>query len=289
MSVSLDRTGLLFKEETVKPTTQHGRTHIGTSGYSFTDWRGTFYPNRLKREQWLAFYARHFTAVEINATYYRTPPPASFRAMAERTPDNFEFWVKVPGQATHTDEDFSQDVKQLLEAVRPLAEAGKLKGYLAQFPYSFRRSSEAFDRLSRLHDAVDTRAQAGELELAIEFRHKDWLARETFDFMRTRGLVYVIVDLPPLPNLPGAEVHRTASTAYIRFHGRNSRNWFNQKLGDRYDYEYSLSELNEWLPHITRLDEEGSTNYIFFNNCHAGQAVKNARMLRQLLEMEFDN
>jgi len=289
VSVSPNSTGLLFKEEAVKPIEQYGKIHIGTSGYSFVDWRGTFYPNRLKRERWLAFYARHFTAVEINATYYRTPPPATFQTMAERTPDDFEFWVKVPGTATHTDEDFSREMKQFLEAVRPLAEAGKLKGYLAQFPYSFRRSKEAFDRLSRLHDAVDTRAQAGEMELAIEFRHKEWLARETFDFLKTRGLVYVIVDLPPLPNLPGSEVHITGQVAYVRFHGRNSQNWFDQQLGDRYDYEYSSSQLKEWLPHITSLAEEGSTSYIFFNNCHAGQAVKNARMLRQLLEIEFDN
>jgi len=282
LSVPPEGTGLLFEEEAVPPLRRHGTIHVGTSGFSFDDWRGVFYPGRLERGRWLTFYARHFTAVEINATYYRTPAPAAFQAMVDRTPEGFGFWVKVPGQATHTADDFSAAMSRFLEAVKPLNDAGRLRGFLAQFPPSFRRSVRAFDRVSRLHDALKDRM------LAVEFRHNGWLVDETFAFMKDRGLVYVVVDLPPLPGLPGPELHITGPASYVRFHGLNSRAWNNPSLGDRYDYEYSLSQLKEWLPRIAELDGESSTSYLFFNNCHAGQAVKNARMLRQLLEMESD-
>ncbi|NQT33783.1 DUF72 domain-containing protein [bacterium] len=275
------KTDSLFREETVKPVDGHGKIHIGTSGYSFNDWKGVFYPQKLKREQWLSYYARHFSAVEINATYYRTLQPAAFQKMVDRTPDDFEFWVKVPGQVTHTDEDFTGTIDQFQQSVKPLKEAGKLKGFLAQFPFSFRRGEKTFKRIARLHEAV-----RGET-LAVEFRNRDWIVDETIKFLTELNIVTVTVDLPRLPALPGMESHFTGPVSYVRFHGRNSRTWYNSHLGDRYDYEYSPAELKEWLPRIIRPDEEGSATYLFFNNCHAGQAVKSARMLRDMLELEF--
>ena len=276
------RTGLLFEEEQPSPVERIGKIHVGTSGYSFADWQGPFYPTGLRREQWLRFYAQHFTAVEINATYYRTPPPSTFELMADRTPDRFEFWVKVPGQTTHKDNDFVPAIDQFMEAVEPLGDAGKLRGFLAQFPPSFRRSEKALDRLDRFREAVK------EITLAVEFRHEDWLVDETFEFLQERGIVYVSVDLPSLSGLPGSEARVTGPVSYVRFHGRNRRTWYNPGLGDRYDYEYSETELAEWIPRILKLDEESSATYLFFNNCHAGQAVKNARMLRQMLELEIE-
>ncbi len=201
--------------------------------------------------------------------------------MADRTPDSFEFWVKVPGLVTHTDEDFEGAIDQFLQSVIPLQEAGKLKGFLAQFPFSFRRGDKAFARIAQLHEAVRDET------LAVEFRNRDWIVDETIKFLSERGIVSVTVDLPRLKTLPGMESHLTGPVSYVRFHGRNSRTWYDSHLGDRYDYDYSSDELKEWLLRIHKLDEEGSTTYLFFNNCHAGQAVKNARMLRDMLELEF--
>ncbi|MDP8241115.1 MAG: DUF72 domain-containing protein [Candidatus Hatepunaea meridiana] len=277
-----NRTNLLFDEETPKPIQRLGKIHIGTSGYSFNDWQGPFYPKGLPRGKWLDYYAQHFSAVEINATYYRTPPLATFQSMVDRTPDDFEFWVKVPGLATHTNDDFSQSVQQFIEAIKPLSDAGKLKGVLAQFPPYFRRSVKSQDKLACLKDSI------GETRLAVEFRHKDWLVDETYVFLTDHRIMYVVVDLPDLPDLPGSEIHKSDAVSYVRFHGRNSRTWNNTELGDRYDYDYSTDELTKWLPRIAELDAEGSTAYLFFNNCHAGQAVKNAKMLRQMLELEIN-
>jgi len=204
--------------------------------------------------------------------------------MAEKTPENFEFWVKIPGEATHGDGDFTGAVRQFLSVIQPLREAGKLCGFLAQFPQSFHRNGMNLDRVEKLHSTVGSDGM-----LAVEFRHDGWIADETFEFFERHGVVYVAVDLPTLPGLPGAVIRSTAPVSYIRLHGRNSRAWHNPKLGDRYDYEYTVDELKEWLPRIQQLDERRSSTYIFFNNCHAGQAVKNARMLRQLLESELEN
>lgn len=275
-------TGLLFEEPLPQPLKWRGRIQIGTSGYSFDDWQGPFYPKGLQRGQWLSYYARHFSVVEINATYYRIPPPSTFQSMADRTPECFEFWVKLPGKVTHTSDDFSQDMKYFLTSVHPLTEANKLRGFLAQFPPSFRCTEQSLDKLSKL------KAMVGDVDLAVEFRQKDWLRDETFAFLKEYGLIYVIVDLPSLPGLPEPEIHVTGSVTYVRFHGRNDRNWHNPRHGDRYDYEYSEAELNDWIPKIANMDSEGSTAYLFFNNCHAGQAVKNAKMLRQMLELEIN-
>jgi len=283
MIVSETETSLLFEEELPQPLRGRGLIHIGTSGYSFKDWRGAFYPKGLAQGQWLEFYARHFSVVEINATYYRIPPASVFQAMVDRTPEHFEFWVKVPGEVTHKGENVAETMKPFLEAVKPLEQSGKLKGFLAQFPQSFKCSEKALDRIDRLQDA------ASDISVAVEFRHDGWEQDETLAFLNEHGLIYVIVDLPQLKGLPSADVHVSSHVRYIRFHGRNCQNWYNTQLGDRYDYDYSETELREWLQKINEIDAEGTTAYLFFNNCHAGQAVKNARMLRQLLELELEN
>ena len=78
---------------------------VGTSGYSFDDWRGTFYPADIHKAAMLAFYAQHFDTVEVNATYYRIMPPIVFERMAEKTPDHFEFIVKTNQATTHEGKD----------------------------------------------------------------------------------------------------------------------------------------------------------------------------------------
>jgi len=88
------KTGFLFEEQFPQPLKRLGKIQIGTSGYSFNDWQGPFYPKGLQRGQWLSYYARHFSVVEINVTYYRTPSPSAFQSMVEKTPEGFEFWVK---------------------------------------------------------------------------------------------------------------------------------------------------------------------------------------------------
>jgi uncharacterized protein YecE (DUF72 family) len=267
----------LFAEAHPQPIHKHGRIYVGTSGYSFPDWRGVFYPAGLPQNEWLTYYARHFAAVEVNATYYRLPPPSTFARMAERTPEGFDFWVKVPGEATHGDEALPPLMERFLEAVMPLAEAAKLRGALAQFPNSFHRADAGWERVVNLQEELKG------LPLAVEFRRDEWYDDRTCSDMAARGMVMVAADMPDLPGLPRLLLRATAQVAYVRLHGRNQRNWYNPRLGDRYDYEYSPAELESWVSRVARLNEKTAATYVFFNNCHLGQAVKNAKMLRQLI------
>jgi uncharacterized protein YecE (DUF72 family) len=109
----------------------------------------------------------------------------------------------------------------------------------------------------------------------------------TFDLLRSLGLGFANVDLPPLPHLPGPSEVITTQTGYVRLHGRNEVTWWNQeKGGDRYDYLYSAQELEPWAERIERLAEQAEITFVFANNCHLGQSVVNALQLGQRLGRE---
>jgi len=273
----------LFEETPPQPLRGSGAVYIGTSGFSFADWEGSFYPPHLPRREWLSYYAREFCAVEINATYYRLPPASSFTAMAERTPESCRFWVKVPGEATHGRGDVKSAMNAFRESVKPLSEARKLVGALAQFPHSFRYSKTSLEHLEAL------KLSCGGLRLAVEFRSDDWRRGETLEFLRLQELINVTADLPRLTGLPTNELSVSSSVAYLRFHGRNAAAWYDSNLGDRYNYDYSPAEIAELARLVKSADEQALASYVFFNNCHMGLAVKNARMLRQILEGEFQS
>lgn len=252
---------------------------IGTSGYSFPDWVGTVYPPGTRPGAFLAYYATLFDAVEINATYYRTPSPQTFARMAEKTPAGFTFAVKVPRAMTHELAAFDRELEPFQEAIAPLAGAGKLGGLLAQFPYAFTPGDASRRHLERL-----ARTFAGEAPLAVEFRHDAWSRDETLTLLRDLDLSYVNVDLPELPHLPRPSAIATTKTGYVRLHGRNAATWWNQeKGGDRYDYLYRASELEPWVARIHALAAETDVVFAFANNCHLGQSVVNALQLGQRL------
>lgn len=260
---------------------QKNKIVVGTSGYIFPDWRGSFYPEKLPQSRWLEFYSNHFDAVEINATYYRLPSRSSFQSMAERTPVGFSFWIKVPGEITHRGGDLPTTMENFLQCIDPIRQAGRLKGVLAQYPFSFRPTSDSKSALHQLNQLCQG------IPLAVETRQFTWQNDEMYAFFQAEGIHYVIPDLPALPGLPDNSVKVTSNTAYIRFHGRNKRTWNNPAAGDRYDYEYSPAEIEEWLPKLRESGEKAETTFVFFNNCHMGQAIKNAKMLKALLKDQF--
>jgi uncharacterized protein YecE (DUF72 family) len=265
---------------------------IGTSGYSFADWVGTVYPPGTRPGAFLPFYAKLFDAVEINATYYRTPSPQTFARMVEKTPEGFTFVVKVPRAMTHELTSFDRELGPFQEAIQPLADAGRLGGLLAQFPYAFVPGDAArrhLDRLARALGPGSAGARVGPGEpsavpLSVEFRHDAWTGAETLDLLHDLGLGFVNVDLPELPHLPRPSAITTSPTGYVRLHGRNATTWWNQgKGGDRYDYLYSERELEPWVTRIGRLAEQTDVVFAFANNCHLGQSVVNALQLGQRL------
>lgn len=253
--------------------------HIGTSGYSFRDWIGPFYPPGTRSTDMLRHYARRFGTVEINATYYRLPPPATFAQMAERTPPDFRFTVKLPKEITHDRTLELGTYDAFLRAIAPLDAAGKFHGALAQFPFAFRASSENRDFLHIL------RLGLGRIPLFVEFRHDSWAGEETFALLDDIDAGFCSVDEPKLRGLFPPLVRSVGSVAYFRFHGRNGARWWSGDNSTRYDYLYDEQELEEWATKIRTLAERTRETYVFFNNCHAGAAARNALRMQELLEL----
>lgn len=255
--------------------------HVGTSGYSFADWVGPFYPEGTRSSGFLAYYARHFGCVEVNATYYRIPPPRTLEAMERRTPAGFRFIVKLHGSFTHEpDLPGESTVRDFLAVLEPLKAAGKYHGLLAQFPWGFRRGEASKAHLERLRSLFP-----GE-PLWAEFRHASWMHPRLGDWLRERDLGYCAVDEPALPGLVPPVGLVTNGIAYARLHGRNAATWWGRGGSDRYDWNYSEAELREWAARIGTMAHEAKDAYLFFNNCHAGQAARNAKLMDELLRRE---
>lgn len=273
------------------------RIIIGTSGYSFADWVGPFYPPGMKSGDFLDYYARHFEAVEVNATYYRMPEAGMFERMVRKTPEGFRFVIKLNQAMTHESSRDPLLYRAFVDALRPLKEAGRYDGLLAQFPWGFKRTVEHRRHLAAMRDLLP-----GE-PLFVEFRHDSWLTPELEPSLRERGIGYCAVDEPRLPGLIPPVTMVTAQDAYVRFHGRNEATWWghgpkspggspggspagSRAGGDRYDYDYSADELKEWVRKVAELADQARRTYLFFNNCHAGQAARNAKLMQELLRQE---
>ncbi|MDD3732870.1 MAG: DUF72 domain-containing protein [candidate division Zixibacteria bacterium] len=249
---------------------------IGTSGYSFEDWRSVFYPENIEKGKMLDYYVQYFPTVEINATYYRIPHPAVMAKITAKAPRGFDFMVKAPQSFTHTRTDLEKDAAAFNEALRPMSESGKLAGILAQFPFSFKFSNNHLEYIKLCQKAVAPHP------LYVEFRHNSWVNRTMYDYLIAGHIGYVCVDEPQLPGLLGPDVFATTETAYIRLHGRNAEKWW-EGGAERYDYCYSENELKTWKDKIEKLSLKVKRIYVFFNNCHHGQAARNAReFMRQL-------
>ncbi len=252
---------------------------VGTSGYSFEDWRGEFYPASVPKGKMLDYYVQHFETVEINSTYYRISHPKVAANMVAKAPDGFDFMVKSHASFTHEREGAAAARDSYLASIQPFVESGKLAGILAQFPQSFHFTPANLSYTLRGADYFGT---AG--KLFVEFRHDSWHSREAYRPISEAGLGWVSVDLPALPRLPKPDVVISGEVGYIRFHGRNAQKWHGG--GDeRYDYNYSRSELDEWQAKLNRLRNKPKNVYLFFNNCYRGQAVRNARELIELFKL----
>jgi len=253
--------------------------YLGTSGFSYADWVGNFYPISMPKREWLAYYSREFNACEINSTFYALPKPSSLKAMAQKTREDFLFSIKANQKMTHQRADNASVFEAFCQVLEPIISAGKLGCILAQFPYSFKFNRRNWDYLELLRERL------GELPLVIEFRNAQWLRNEVFDWLRQRDVGFCCVDEPRLPNLLPPLAEATSRIGYIRFHGRNSAKWWEHEHAyERYDYSYTPQELSEWLPKIKKLDSAAEKTFIFANNHWRGQAVSTIRQLRVMLD-----
>lgn len=257
-----------------------GLVFVGTSGFSYSDWKGPFYPATLRSGDMLAYYSRHFTACELNASYYRIPTAATTAALIRKSEGRVRFVVKAHGAMTHQRTASQSDYRQFRESLRPLQDAGLLGAVLAQFPYSFPNT------LDHRGYVADLRARLPEgVEMVAEFRHQSWDRSEVVGWLSDLRIGIVNVDEPDLRGLLPPTSHVTSPVGYVRFHGRNREKWFAKRAQpwERYDYLYSEGELREWVPRIRTIARQADRTYVFFNNHWQSQAVANARQLTALL------
>lgn len=253
--------------------------YLGTSGFSYNDWAGNFYPRGIPRRDWLRYYAHEFNALELNSTYYAIPKLSVLESMINKTEAGFLFSVKANQEMTHVRQQDNGVFEAFVHMLQPFIDADKLGCVLAQFPFSFNASRQNVKYLELFRDRLK------DIPLVIEFRNVQWLKPEVFDWLRKHNLGFCCVDEPQLPNLlpPVAEV--TTNIAYVRFHGRNAAKWWQpQHAYERYDYTYSPDELKEWLPRINTVNSLAEKAFIFANNHWRGQAVSTIRQLRMMLD-----
>ncbi len=253
--------------------------YVGTSGFSFEDWKGNIYPENLRKSQMLGYYwnVLGLNAVELNFTYYSIPSYRTMVSLLRKTPPWFVFTVKIPGSITHEGWKSSLDrseIEKYLNSVKPMMEEGRLKLHLAQFPYSFKYSCDHLDYIRRISDRIKP--------LAIEFRHDSWNRPETYEFLSYNGITYVVVDEPKIARLFPYVPKFTTDTAYFRFHGRSEK-WFEAEGGERYDYLYSEEELSAFAKDVKEISKKVKNTFVFFNNCHEGKAAKNAKTFKEMI------
>lgn len=288
---------------------------VGTAGWHYADWNGVVYPKpRPRLFDPLRQLSSLFDVVEVNSTFYRTPPPTTVASWVARTASNplFRFTAKLPRTFTHDGTaDPDQEERLYRAAIAPLLEAGRLGAVLVQFPQSFHATDEAWTYLQDLLDRFS------DLPLVVEFRHARWGSDETAGRLRERGVGFCNIDQPRFSSTLGPTRYVTGPVAYVRFHGRNAASWFRRKdpqddrsgqppprpRGDtgatsdhalgkdstrsrdsRYDYLYSRQELRPWVDSIRDIAKEGPDTYVITNNHFRGKAAVNALEIRAALE-----
>jgi uncharacterized protein YecE (DUF72 family) len=261
-------------------------------------------------EKRLAYYARQFPLVEVDATYYSPPAEATARLWADRTPAGFTFNVKafslLTGHPTkvsalykdlrpETDkknvypddlpaQSYEEVWTRFLSALDPLVEAGKLGALLFQFPpwFTIKRANKQY--------LLEVAKRCAPLRPAYEFRHASWFdgdnADETLTFLREHQLPYVCVDMPQghrssLPPVLAA----TADLAVMRFHGHSDK-WTSKDIHEKFGYHYSKRELADWAPKLRELADEAGQTHVLMNNCYRDYAQTNAKTLADLLAVD---
>lgn len=239
-----------------------GKVFVGTSGWQYPNWRGSFYPQDLPSSQWLKFYSQYFETVEVNSSFYHQTRAAIFEKWQGETPPGFVFAVKGHRFITH--------IKRLKDCQEPLKvffkNAGVLRGVgikhviLWQLPPSLKKDIFRLESFLKLLPKT--------FRSTFEFRHQTWMDEETWGVLSKYNAAAVFQDWPEWPQI--REV--TADFVYCRFHG-------NKVL---YTSSYTDAELKKWAKDCRKWLGEGKDVYAYFNNDAEGFAVPNAQTLKKL-------
>ncbi|HUJ53172.1 MAG TPA: DUF72 domain-containing protein [Steroidobacteraceae bacterium] len=227
------------------------RTWVGTSGYNYPEWKGSFYPEKMPAAKMLPFYAQTFTTVEINYTFYRTPNAKILAGWSRETPQGFKLTLKAPKRITHIAKlrDCSELLQYFLKTTATLGP--KLGAILFQLPPYFRKDLMVLDDfLAQLAPGVCA---------AFEFRHRSWMDAEVFARLRARNLALCIADSEKF----STPLEITASYGYFRLR----------------DEGYTSDDLKRWAEVIRARAAHCSDVYVYFKHEEAGKGPQFARLL----------
>jgi uncharacterized protein YecE (DUF72 family) len=240
-------------------------THIGLSGWSYKEWKGTFYPPELPPRDWLRHYAQTFHTVEINASFYHLPKPAFVTRWTGIVPKTFRFCPKMSRYLTHIRrlQDPAEPLQRFMDRWDPVK--SHVGPVLFQLPPSLQfdpSTTEAF--LKTLTTTYP------DYECALEARHATWLNPQACQLLKKYQVAWVIAQSGV--GFPYAE-EITAPHTYIRFHGP----------AQLYTSPYSEAELQAYAGKIRDWAGKGHRVWVFFNNTAGGHAWRNAVRLKELL------
>ncbi len=227
---------------------QAERVFVGTSGYNYPEWRGTFYPGKFSTDKMLGFYAERFATVEINYTFYRMPTEKLLAGWAAGTPDRFTFTLKAPRRITHDAklqrcEDLMQSFCRTARTLGP-----KLGVLLFQLPPTFKKDA---DVLRAFVELVPEGTRA-----AFEFRHPSWHDAEVFDTLRARNAALCVADSEKM----STPLEVTADYAYFRLR----------------DEGYQQPDIERWADTVGAL--QGVTDaFVYFKHEEQGLGPEFAR------------
>jgi uncharacterized protein YecE (DUF72 family) len=235
---------------------------IGTSGWHYKHWRGTFYPEKLPAARWLDFYTQHFDAVELNNSFYRLPQIPALEGWRDSTPADFCFAAKASRFLTHNKK--LKDPENALQNLLPRLETlgAKLGPILFQLPPSWKCNQE---RLEQLLQILPRRHR-----YAFEFREQSWICAPVLETLRRFNAAFCIYELAGFYS-PMAV---TADWTYVRLHGPTDR---------KYQGSYSEHRLREWAARIRQWQGELRAVHVYFDNDQAGHAAHNALRLKELV------
>lgn len=228
---------------------------VGTSGYNYAAWKGSFYPADLSAAKMLPYYAARFPTVEINATFYRMPTAKTLAGWDAATPASFVLALKAPQRITHFARlrGIDEPLRFFCDVARTLGP--KLGPLLFQLPPNFKKDT---DRLAETLYLLPP-----DLRCAFEFRHETWLADDVYDLLRRRNAALCIADSDAV----STPVVATADFGYLRLR----------------DEGYTAADLARWAGTIQGLGGRWKDVFVFFKHEESGTGPAFARRLTELL------
>ncbi|HLV87546.1 MAG TPA: DUF72 domain-containing protein [Candidatus Sulfotelmatobacter sp.] len=247
----------------MRPNPALGHVRIGTSGWHYPHWRGSFYPAGLRPDQMLRWYAEHFDTVEINNSFYRLPSTEALQSWCDQTSSDFHFAMKASRYITHNRKLMqpAESTKRFMLQARELGH--RLGPILFQLPPAWHVNTE---RLEEFLSALPSGRR-----YACEFRNPTWNVAEVYDILRRHNVAYCIFELGGFHS----PIEITADFTYVRLHGPDGP----------YRGDYPRKSLQAWAKRVESWQHELKQIFVYFDNDQSGYAPKNALELKDLLDL----